>query len=482
MEKADLIPLCRKSLIAYAIASWPGYRPGWHHRKLADALQRVVDGTLKRLIITMPPRHGKSMLASEFLPSFYLGHHPDHQIIHASYSQDLVDGFGRKVRNALRDELYHALFPGTVLSEDSQAADQFSTQSGGVYKAVGVGGSATGRGAHLLLIDDPIKDRQDAESEVIREKLKDWYTSVAYTRLMTGGAVIVIQTRWHEDDLAGWLLRDHAHEGWELLDLAALQNEGKPDECALWPEAFPLERLYQIRETLKAGGKARDWEALYMQRPRAGSGAEFKRQWLQHYDGVIWQNQFRLMLVDPANGKRKNNDFTTIWIVGLGEDENYYVLDVVRDRLNLTERTEAIFRLHRKWKPGQVRYERYGMQSDIEHIKSQMNAKSYRFAITEVGGITSKEDRIRRLIPLFQGGRVWLPQELKYVNAEGKTRDLVHDFIEEEYLSFPVGRHDDMLDALARLAEPTLDTPWPSKRQNIGPVLTFGVLDAVAGY
>jgi predicted phage terminase large subunit-like protein len=483
MDKRELIPLCRKSLLAYAIASWPGYKPGWHHRKLADALERIARGELKRLIITMPPRHGKSMLASEFFPAWYLGQHPDHQIIHASYSQELVDGFGRKIRNQLKDELYHVLFPQTALSDDSQAADKFNTTADGVYIAVGVGGSATGRGAHLLLIDDPIKDRADAESETIRSKLKDWYTSVAYTRLMTGGAMVVIQTRWHEDDLAGWLLADHEHEGWEVLNLPAILNEGTDNEEALWHDAFPLERLRKIKETLTAGGKARDWESLYMQRPRAGSGAEFKRQWLQHYDGPqAHSGMFRIMLVDPANGKRKNNDFTSIWIIGLGQDENYYVLDMVRDRLNLTERTEAIFRLHRKWKPGQVRYERYGMQSDIEHIKSQMNAKSYRFAITEVGGATSKEDRIRRLIPLFQQGRVWMPRELNYTSSDDKTKDLIHTFTEEEYLSFPVGRHDDMLDALARIAEPTLDTPWPSKRQNVGPILTFGVLDAMCGY
>lgn len=477
MKKAELLPLCRKSLVAYAVAQWPGYRAAPHHRLIADALQRVCSGECKRLMINMPPRHGKSMEASEFFPAFYLGHHPDHQIIHAAYSQELVDGFGRKVRNQLRDELYAAIFPGTVLSEDSQAANKFGTLAGGSYYAVGLGGSATGRGAHLLLIDDPVKDREDADSERMRTLAKDWYTSVAYTRLMPGGAVVVIQTRWHEDDLSGWLLREHEHEKWEVLNLPAWDDNDNPTQ-ALWPEAYPIERLKQIRATLPP----RDWEALYMQRPRAGTGAEFKRGWLNHYTSVHRAGMFVMMLVDPASGKRENNDHTSIWIVGLGEDENYYVLDIVRDRLNLTERAEAVFRLHRKWKPGQVRYERYGMMADIEHIKSEMNKRSYRFSITEVGGATAKPDRIRRLVPLFQRGAVWLPQELTYTTLEGKTIDLVHHFIEEEFLAFPVGRHDDMLDALARIAEPTLDTPWPSKKQAMGPVLTFGVLDETVGY
>lgn len=477
MNKADLIPLCRKSLIAYAVAQWGGYAAALHHRMIANALERIANGTLKRLIINMPPRHGKSMLASEFFPAWYLGLHPEHQVMHASYSQELVDAFGRKVRNQLRDDLYHVLFPGTVLSDDSQAANKFNTVSGGSYFAVGVGGSATGRGAHLLLIDDPVKDRVDADSERMRQMNKDWYTAVAYTRLMPGGAIVLIQTRWNEDDLAGWVLREQKHEGWEVLNLPAWDNDENPT-TALWPEAFPLERLRQIRETLPP----RDWQALYMQRPRAGTGAEFKRGWLNHYSSVSHGPMYRVMLVDPANMKRENNDFTSIWIVGLGEDENYYVLDIVRDRLNLTERTEAVFRLHRKWKPGQVRYERYGMMADVEHIKAEMDKRSYRFSITEVGGNTKKEDRIRRLVPLFQQGRVWMPQQLSYTTLDGKTLDLVHHFIEEEFLSFPVGRHDDMLDGLARIAEPTLDTPWPSKRYSSAPSVEFGVLDETVGY
>lgn len=477
MDKRSLIPLCRQSLIAYSIAQWPGYRAGWHHRQLASALERVARGECKRLIITMPPRHGKSMEASEFFPAWYLGYHPDHYILQASYGQDLVDGFGRKIRNQLKDELYQVLFPGTALAEDSQAANKFSTSAGGAYFGVGIGGSATGRGAHLLLIDDPIKDRAEAESELMRQRAKDWYTSVAYTRLMPNGAIIVIQTRWHEDDLAGWLIKEHSHEGWEVMNLPAILHEDT-NPTALWPESYPLERLLQIKATLPP----RDWEALYMQRPRAGTGADFKRGWLNYYTSVNPAAMTKLMLVDPASGKRVNNDYTTIWIVGLGEDQNYYILDCVRDRLNLTERAEAVFRLHRKWKPFQVRYERYGMQSDIEHIKSQMDVKSYRFAITEVGGIVAKPDRIKRLVPLFQGGRVWMPHELNYTDSTGKTLNLINHFVEEEFLSFPVGRFDDMLDSLSRVAEPTLDTPWPSKRQSVGPVLAFGVLDESIGY
>jgi predicted phage terminase large subunit-like protein len=474
------LALCRAKLIAYAIASWEGYQPARHHRLISKALGRVARGELKRLMIFMPPRHGKSMLASEFFPAWYLGLHPDHQVMHTTYGQDLADGFGRKIRNQLKDPLFNAVFPGVGLTGDSAAAARFHVASGkdgdqdGVYHAMGIGGSATGRGANLLLIDDPVKDREEAESELQRQKVKDWYTSVAYTRLMPNGAIVIIQTRWHEDDLSGWLLSEHKHEGWEVLSLPAINDQ----EEALWPEAYPLERLEQIRETVGP----RDWEALYQQRPRAAGGAEFKRNWIQHYTSKP-MNMTTVLLVDPATGKRENNDFTSMWVIGLGEDQNYYVLDMVRDRLNLTERSEMVFRLHRKWKPIEVRYERYGMMADIEYMRQEMDRKSYRFVVREVGGATKKEDRIRRLIPLFESNRVWMPVRHDYTDYQGKEHELVGEFIEQEYLSFPVGRHDDMLDALSRIAEPKLDLPWPRPMDVFAMTqMPRQIFDPVAGY
>ena len=421
------------------------------------------------------------MLASEFFPAWYMGKQPNKQVIHATYAQELADGFGRKIRNQIGGDLFRAMFPGVSLQADSSAAARFHVHSelnpgqDGVYHAVGIGGAATGRGADLLLIDDPIKGREEAESENNREKMKDWYRSVAYTRLMPNGAIVLIQTRWHEDDLMGWLLEEHAHENWDVLSLPAIQEDG----TALWPESYPLDRLNTICETVGP----RDWQALYQQSPRASSGAEFKRTWIQYYEVPPARSSLTvLLLVDPASGKRETNDFTSIWAVGLGHDNNYYVLDMVRDRLNLTERADAVFRLHRKWQPIEVRYERYGMMADIEYLRQEMNRRSYRFALKEVGGITSKVDRIRRLVPLFEMNRFWLPIELHYTDVTGKVHELVNQFIEHEFLAFPVGRHDDMLDALARIAEPTMDTPWPRQNEFRAMQNPFGILDSVAGY
>ena len=474
LQKA--LALCRSSLIGYAIADWPGYSPANHHRLIASKLEDIASGKLTRLMISMPPRHGKSMLASEYFPSWYFGHHPAHQIIHATYSQDLADGFGRKIRNNLKSDVYQAIFPDIKLAEDSAAAGRFHTAAGGVYHAVGVGGSATGRGANLLLIDDPIKNREEADSERHRVKLKDWYRSVAYTRLMPGGAIVLIQTRWHESDLMGWLIDEHGHEDWTILSLEALSEDGE----ALWPESYPVESLLRIKTTVDE----REWEALYQQRPRPIGGAEFKREWMQFYSNKPdHRNMGVVMLVDPASGKRENNDYTSMWIVGLGSDGNYYILDMLRERLSLTERADAVFRLHRKWQPGEVRYERYGMMADIEYLRSEMDRKNYRFRITEVAGQVAKEDRIRRLVPLFQRGFFWFPETHMAVDKNGNAIDLVADFIDQEYLSFPVGRHDDMLDSLARIAEPNHDLAWPMKTsQAVNRYVNYAPLDSIIGY
>jgi predicted phage terminase large subunit-like protein len=190
----------------------------------------------------------------------------------------------------------------------------------------------------------------------------------------------------------------------------------------------------------------------------------FKRDWIRFYEKSpedVHSGLNKYILVDAANDKRKTNDYTAMWVVGLGSDGNRYILDIVRDRLNLTERAEKLIQLHRKWRPMEVRYERYGMMADIQHIKYRQGEMNYRFDIIEVGGQTPKNDRIRRLIPLFEQAKIWFPQTLHKTNYEGQTRELVGDFIEQEYASFPVPMHDDMLDALARMEEPDLSLVWP---------------------
>ena len=226
-------------------------------------------GENKRLIIETPPRHGKSELVSRKFPSFYLAHQPRHEFISASYGATLATNFGREVRNTIASKRHQALFPALKLAEDSQSKNEWHTNWGGSFYAVGVGGGTTGRGANVLNIDDPVKDRAEAESPVFRQSVWDWFTSVAYTRLMPGGAIIVTMTRWHEDDLVGRLdaLEAEGGEKWRRLILPAINADG----TALWPEAYPLEDLKRIRETIGE----RDWASLYEQRPRPVEGSFF---------------------------------------------------------------------------------------------------------------------------------------------------------------------------------------------------------------
>lgn len=449
-----------------------------HHRLMARRLQDVAEGKCDRLMLQLPPGSAKSTYSSVLFPEWYLGRHPRDAFISASHTAELAERFGRRVRNSFADPTHQILFGNTV-SDDSSSAGRWSTSEGGEFYAAGVGGAVTGWRADVASIDDPIRSREDADSDRTRDRAWEWYTNDLLTRLKPGGRIVLTMTRWHEDDLAGRILAREGRE-WEVVKLPMLAGENDPLGRAsgerLWAEWFTPEMIDVAQRD------ARGWQALYQQEPRPAGGGEFRRNWLQFYDDLNPRELSIVMLVDPAAGKNDHHDYTSIWIIGLGPDDNYYVLDMIRDRLNLTERAETVFRLHRKYKPMQVRYERYGMMADIEYLRQEMNRRTYRFAIKEVGGATSKVDRIRRLIPLFEGGRVWLPRELHYTDTTGRARDLVDEFIEQEYLAFPVGVHDDMLDALARIAEPNLDTPFPRKREQTVPVIPFGVLDPVSGY
>ena len=219
------------------------------------------------------------------------------------------------------------------------------------------------------------------------------------------------------------------------------------------------------------------YAAQILLNPKADALQGFKREWLRYYTSITpgqSNKMTKYILADPASAKKKGSDYTSMWVIGLGSDQNYYALDFIRDRLSLTERTERLFNLHRKWKPRFVRYEKYGMMADIEHIKTRQEQENYRFDVIEVGGQTKKEDRIGRLIPVFEQGRFYLPKSLNITTYEKVTLDLVRSFIEEEFVAFPVGMHDDMLDSLSRIAEPDLPLQWPKEQKvNLEPTRVF---------
>lgn len=433
-------------LISYAAYQWPGYRDAPHHRLIARHLEAVERGEIKRLMITMPPRHGKSMLASEFFPAWYLGRNPDHYVVTATYAQELADDFGRKVKNQIEDDAFQAIFPGVGLADDSKSAKRFhiegslggyehSLSQRGAFYAVGVGGPLTGRGAHLLLIDDPVKNREDAESEIIRKKTKDWYTSTAYTRLMPGGRVVVIQTRWHEDDLSGWLLQDHKHEGWVVLDLPAISDDGK----ALWPEQYDVDALEKIKLTIGP----RDWSALYQQRPAPEEGDFFKSEWLRPYEQAPAKSSLTIYGSSDYAVTADGGDFTVHVIVGLDPEGRMYLLDLWRKQASSDHWVESFCDLATEWKPlgwaeeqGQIRA---GIGPYLDRRQRERNAWVAREAFPTRG---DKAVRAQSIRGRMANGGLYVP-----INAPWYA-----DF-RSELLSFPAGKHDDQVDALGLVGQ-----------------------------
>jgi len=431
-------------LISYAAWQWPGYRDAPHHRLIARKLEAVERGEISRLMITMPPRHGKSMLASEFFPAWYLGRNPDHYVIAATYAQELADDFGRKVRNQIADATYGAIFPGVGLKNDStssrrfhvtQPLDSFSTGQNGAYFAVGVGGPLTGRGAHLLLIDDPVKNREDADSEIIRKKTKDWYTSTAYTRLMPGGRVVIIQTRWHEDDLSGWLLAEHQHEGWEVLDLPAINDAGQ----ALWPEQYPVAAL----EKIKLAIGPRDWSALYQQRPAPESGDYFKAEWLRPYEKAPERDTLNVYGASDYAVTDDGGDFTVHVVVGIDAEGRLWLLDLWRAQASSDRWVEAFCDLVLKWKPIGWAEETGQIKAGVGPFLTKRMRERKAFVAREQ--FPTRGDKAVRAQSIR--GRMAMDGLYIPANASWKA-DLV-----SEMMSFPVGVHDDQVDALGLVGQ-----------------------------
>lgn len=435
-------------LIAYAAFQWPGYQPAWHHRKIARALEAIERREINRLMIFMPPRHGKSMLASEFFPAWYLGRNPDHYVVAATYGQDLADDFGRKVKNQLADPAYQSVFPGVGLADDSRSSKRFhvqqeaggfehETRQNGAYYAVGVGGPLTGRGAHVLMIDDPIKDREEADSEVQRKKIRDWYTSVAYTRLMKGGAIIVIQTRWHEDDLAGWLLDDHAHEGWHVLSLPALSE--KHPGGALWPELKTKEELEVVRQTLGP----RDWSALYQQEPSPDEGTFFKREWFKTWGALPRLNYYGTSdYAVTADG----GDYTVHRIWGVAPNGDLYRVDGWRGQTTADVWIEQKLNLIKRYRPFAWFGEAGVIQKAIEPMLTRRMRERETYCRLEwLSSINDKPTRARGFQARAASGRVYF--------EPGADID--------EFLRFPAGKHDDDVDT-ASLIGRALDEAHPA--------------------
>lgn len=457
------------SLIGYAIAMKPHYVPAAHHRLIAEKLEQAFRGEISRLMIFAPPRHGKTELVSKLGPAWFMGNNPHLKIIAASHTSDLAEDNGGEVRDLLADPLHAATFGRAgAINPKNSARDNFRTLGKGEYRGVGVGGSPVGRGGDVIIIDDPIKSREEAESPTYRAKLRNWYTSALYSRRETNihrdGVIILMHQRWHEDDLAGWLISRDEEKQWEILNLPALAEDydelGRVPGEALWWEKFDEDFL---TDTAKEVGP-RDFMSMYQQRPRSLEGDEFKREYLMYYERTpeeVRRGLVVYILVDAASSKKKTSDYTAMAVIGLGADGNNYLLDGIRDRLKLSERAEMLMALHRKWRPRFVGYEQYGQMADIEHMQSVMEQDNYRFPITPLGGKMRKEERIRRMLPDLEKGKWFFPKELWKRDTNKKLVDVIDMMIEQEMLAFPVGKNDDFIDAMSRIYDMTQIRPKP---------------------
>ena len=428
--------------MAYVNYVWPSFIHGRHHEKMARAFERVARGEVKRLIINMPPRHTKSEFASYLLPSWFLGMYPGKKIIQTSHTAELAVGFGRKVRNLVDSDAYKDIFPDVALQSDSKAAGRWATNYGGDYFAIGVGGAVTGKGADLLIIDDPHSEQEAALSEVnpeIYDKTYEWYTSGPRQRLQPGGAIVIVMTRWSKKDLTGQVLKAAAQrsgEEWEVIDFPAIMPSGKP----LWPQFWSLKELAALKEELPNG----KWMAQYMQQPTSDVSAIIKREWWQ-----IWPDdeppfcEFVIQSWDTAFLKTERSDYSacTTWGVFYKPDAtginraNIILLNAFKARMEFPELKQRAQQEFKEWNPDTLIVEAKAAGSPLIFELRAMGIPVQEFTPTKGN---DKIARLNSVSDIFASGMVWVPNT-------SWAEELV-----EEVASFPSGEHDDMVDSMSQ--------------------------------
>lgn len=486
--------LARRRLLPYVQRMNPQYKAGWVHHDICNRLERfshaVEAGTSPRLMILMPPRHGKSMLASQCFPSWHLGRVPEHEIIACSYNISLAMTFSRKVKALIDDPDYHVIFD-TRLNPDNKSTEEWGIlgKPGG-YVAAGVGGGITGKGANVLLIDDPVKNAEEADSAQIRESVWDWYGSTAYTRLAPGGGVLVIQTCWHDDDLAGRLQQamrsDEEADQFEIVKYPAIaeadewldpatedivrvyyttpeERGTQPDNFkflrakgeALHPERYDITKLNRIKRTIQP----RFWSALYQQNPVPDDGVYFKREYFRR--AAIPRSNFNIFMAwDFAISEKQQNDYT-VGSVGLQDDDDIiHVAEVVRFKSGDSSYiVEAIINMVVRWQ-SKSRALVVGVEDGQiwralkTLLKKRMRERGVIFSVEELKPITDKMSRARALQGRLQQGMVSFDETAPW-----------YDVVQQELLRFPAGVHDDCVDSLAWMSLLALDHEPPRKPQ-----------------
>jgi len=442
-EQRFKVATAQNSVLEFAKRVYPGFKVGPHHRKLASIFEAVLSGEKKRVIINIAPRMGKSEFSSYLFPAYFLGKFPEKKIIMGTHTAGLSEDFGRRVRNLINSEEFHELFPNTEVSDDQKAAGKWSTSRGGQYYAAGVGGALAGRGADLFVIDDPHSEQDvKANSRLAFDNAWSWMQTGPLQRLMPGGAIIVIMTRWGLLDLTGRLIdyqtRNPDSPRWEIVELPAILNEGTENEKSLWPEQWPLEAL----KSAKASIDPRYWNAQYMQQPTSDTSAVIARKawrvWTQDNPPPC---EYVIQSWDTAFETKNNSDYSacTTWGVFYNEEENnkpqVILLDAFKDRMAFPELKAIALKHYKEWEPDAFIVEKKAAGAPLIQ---ELRAMGIPVQETNPSRGNDKMVRLNAVSDLFASGMVWAP-DTRW------AREVI-----EEVASFPVGDNDDYVDTTSQ--------------------------------
>ena len=427
----------RDSFMAFVKKVWPHFIEGSHHKRMAKAFERVARGECKRLIINMPPRHTKSEFASYLLPAWFLGNFPHKKIIQTSHTAELAVGFGRKVRNLVDQDVYTEIFPGVGLQQDSKAAGRWNTNKGGDYFAIGVGGAVTGKGADILIIDDPHSEQEAAmaaSNPEVYDKVYEWYTSGPRQRLQPGGSIVIVMTRWAARDLTGQVVKSAAQrsgEEWEVIEFPAILPSGNP----LWPQFWSLEELAALREELPNS----KWQAQYQQNPIGNESAIIKRDWWKWWDkDNPPQCDYILQSWDTAFEKTQRADYSagTTWGIFNCEEDNFapniILLNTYKKRVEFPELKRDVLREYNEYEPDSLIVEKKASGAPLIYDLRAMGIPVQEYT---PGKGQDKIARLNSVSDIIASGKVWVPQTRW-------AEELV-----DEVAAFPSGEHDDLVDA-----------------------------------
>ena len=429
--------LAQDKFLSFVNEVWPTFIGGRHHARMAEAFERVARGECKRLIINMPPRHTKSEFASYLLPAWFLGKYPGKKVIQTSHTAELAVGFGRKVRNLVDSEAYKKIFPELALQADSKAAGRWNTSKGGDYFAIGVGGAVTGKGADILIIDDPHSEQEAALAQVnpeIYDKVYEWYTSGPRQRLQPGGSIVIVMTRWSLRDLTGQVIKSSASRGgdeWEVIEFPAILPSGNP----LWPEFWSLDELEKLHTELPNG----KWMAQYQQQPTSDSSAIVKREWWKKWPSDRPPEcDYILQTWDTAFEKNTRADYSacTTWGIFYNDEDNglpnIILLNAFKARMEWIELKRTAFEHYKDWEPDSILIEKKATGAPLIYEFRAMGIPALEFS---PGKGQDKISRLNAVSDLIASGKVWVP-DTRW------AEELV-----DEIASFPSGEHDDLVDA-----------------------------------